>query len=48
MKFTKVFIILIVVISLLFTSEAAPGKIPVKAIKNAGRAIVSIYLGIIQ
>ncbi|KAJ8716665.1 hypothetical protein PYW07_003292 [Mythimna separata] len=39
MKFTKVFVILIVVIALLVPSEAAPGKIPVGAIKKAGRAI---------
>lgn len=41
MKFTKVFVILIVVIALLVPSEAAPGKIPVKAIQKAGKAIVS-------
>ncbi|KAJ8723309.1 hypothetical protein PYW08_003221 [Mythimna loreyi] len=39
MKFTKIFVILIVVIALLVPSEAAPGKIPVKAIKKAGQAI---------
>ena len=41
MKFTKVFVILIVVIALLVPSEAAPGKIPIGAIKKAGKAIVS-------
>nr|ADR51149.1 moricin [Helicoverpa armigera] len=39
MKFTKVLVIFIVVIALLVPSEAAPGKIPVGAIKKAGRAI---------
>ncbi|XP_022828296.1 virescein-like [Spodoptera litura] len=39
MKLTKVFVILIVVVALLVPSEAAPGKIPVKAIKKAGAAI---------
>lgn len=42
MKLTKVFVIFIVVVALLMPSEAAPGKIPVKAIKKAGTAIVSI------
>nr|AAT38873.1 moricin [Spodoptera exigua] len=39
MKLTKVFVIVIVVVALLVPSEAAPGKIPVKAIKKAGTAI---------
>nr|CAL25127.1 like moricin [Manduca sexta] len=42
MKLTSLFIFVIVALSLLFSStDAAPGKIPVKAIKQAGKVIVS-------
>ncbi|KAG6450800.1 hypothetical protein O3G_MSEX006794 [Manduca sexta] len=40
MKLTSLFIFVIVALSLLFSStDAAPGKIPVKAIKQAGKVI---------
>lgn len=43
MHITRDFLFLIVSISLLMTNiEAAPGKIPVKAIQKAGKAIVSV------
>lgn len=41
MKFTRVFIVLMVMVALLMPTEGAPGKIPVKAIQKAGRAVVS-------